>query len=94
MQLQGKESILTSGFLVIVNQFSRFYPINEVLKMKAFGSYFILIPFTFFDRLSNFRSISEVLLLLLQFPLVVQGQALGQAEPCARSTAVTSASTA
>ena len=59
MQLQGKESFLPPFSLIIVDKFSRFHPIDVLVEMKIFCSNTVLIPFPFFNRLSNLNGIPE-----------------------------------
>ncbi len=74
MQLESEQTFGQAGLLVVVDQFGRLHPVDEVGKVKTLGGYTIGVPLTFFDGLANFLGITELLGGLLQFSFVVQSE--------------------
>ena len=74
MQLQGKQTIGPPSFRVIVSQLRRLHAVDVVNKVKSLCGYPVSIPIPLLDRLADLLGVTELLCLLLQLPLIIQGQ--------------------
>ncbi len=74
VELEGKQSIRTAAFFVIVNQFGGLNAVYVMCEVKTISHDTVAVPLLLLDGLANLIGVTEGFGFLLQLALVIQGK--------------------